>query len=169
MSPAVLSFLWLLKAVLGVCLSSHKGVSSGAGGSSRVVQGAQARAVPSVLIRSQKSGGQAAFPILRPVLQVPCRKHWPSQQLGSAAWQQSFLSKPSPSRGEFVLLSDFEPPAQTQQVPQWESLSHHHGRGSFTLLLFPSAPEGSIYEGFWVFWSLPRAMFSCQTIQEAVA
>lgn len=45
-----------------MCLSSRKGVSSGAGGSSRVAQCAQARAVPSVLIGSRKSGGQAASP-----------------------------------------------------------------------------------------------------------
>ena len=34
--------------------------------------------------------------------------------------------------------------------------------------LFPSAPDGSMYGGFWVFWSLPRAMFSCQPIQKAM-
>ena len=47
---------------------------------------AQARAVPRVLIRNQKSGVQAAFPILRYVIQVPCRKPWPEQQLESATW-----------------------------------------------------------------------------------
>lgn len=130
-----------------------------------MVQGAQARAVPSVLIRSQRSGGQAAFPILRPVLQVPCRKHWPSQQL-SAAWQQSFLSKPSPSRGELVLLSDFEPRLRrSTAVRSGNPCRTIMGVDSVHAPSVPVSSEGSIYEGFWVFWSLPRAMFSCQTIQ----
>lgn len=48
-----------------MCLSLRQDVSSEAGGSSRVVRCAQARAIPGVLIRSQKRGVQVAFVILR--------------------------------------------------------------------------------------------------------
>ena len=70
-------FLWLLKAVPCMCLSLRQDVSSDAGASSRVVWCARARAIPGVLIRSQKRGVQVAFVVLRYVIQVPCRKHWP--------------------------------------------------------------------------------------------